>query len=574
MARDFARKRSQQMMGKIWSWTGIMMVLLMAVVAHAQTPDVRVWISGPKFVTPSAPTEYMSVYFRNKSDATAFNTVITITLPPGINHVGGSSNPYNAGDLGVSDSVYSYTLDLSVGDTVAVGAALTVTAECRFDDGVNPYTTNAMAIIDVVRFPVSILIPNNMLNGRTWADYSPDSTRIVYSGLHTPGGYREDQEIFTINPDGTNLMRLTFNSNCDQKPSFSPDGTKIAWQKRSDSDFGEIWVMNADGSNPHPVAATDDGYQHPVWTPDGRILSRSGWCNMMFPKSLWIVNDDGSNLQMISPPGMEVTIDYDADSSGRYVISKNSWGWGLPQIQMIDLIDPANPVLMEPYGLLMCNTMPRFQPGTLRLLFKDRSPSWWCQLYSMNLDRTGFLALTQERVKNEYQLSDDALHVTLDHDYIFRVEGVWLASDVSHGGTNYMPGGHHEEWSRQITLGTPLSAVMGDRVPVIVSYSYFPDRYCASRPNYSADGQWISYISERDGYWAVWVMRWDGAMKTRLTFNTDDQRGRSHRLPAIRPDKKQVLFSSLREGTWDEALATIGADIDTIPGMPHALREK
>jgi len=555
-----------------------MTVLLVAVVAHAQTPDVRVWISGPKFITPGSPTEYMNVYFRNKGGSLAFNTAITVMLPAGVNYIGGSPNPYIAGDVGDGDSVYSYTLDLSVSDTVAVGTPLTVTAECTFDDGVNPYTTNAMALIDVVQFPVNILVPSNMMNDRIWAGYSPDSTRIVYSGLSMPGGDQEDQEIFTINPDGSNLMRLTFNGDCDQKPSFSPDGTKIAWQHNSDIAQGigtsEIWVMNSNGSNPHLVAG-GDGYHFPRWTPGGKILCHSGpGHNMMFPNSLWIVNDDGSDLRMISVPGMDVDIDFDADSSGRYVIARNRGGWGLPHIQAFDLIDPENPELMEPYGLLMCNTMPRFQPGTLRFLFKDRSPSWFCQLYSMNLDRTGFLSLTNERVENEYQLSYDALHVTLDHDYIFHVEGVWLASDISHAGTNYMPGGHHEEWSRQITLGSPLSAVMGDRVPVIVTYSYIPDQYCASKPNYSADGQWISYISRRDGYWAVWVMRWDGAMKTRLTFDTNDENGKSHRLPAIRPDKKQVLFSSMRDGTWDNSLATIDADIDTISGMPHALREK
>jgi dipeptidyl aminopeptidase/acylaminoacyl peptidase len=71
---------------------------------------------------------------------------------------------------------------------------------------------------------------------------------------HTAGfvlereSYWERSEIYVMNSDGTNQTRLTNNSATDYEPTFSPDGSKIAFTSNRDGN-DEIYVMNSDGTN-------------------------------------------------------------------------------------------------------------------------------------------------------------------------------------------------------------------------------------------------------------------------------------------------------------------------------------
>ena len=73
-----------------------------------------------------------------------------------------------------------------------------------------------------------------------------------------------------MDADGTNIQKLTIHTG-DATPVWSPDGTRIAFARRSqviDGDY-EIWVMDADGGNQRQLTDNDRWDEEPQWSPDG-----------------------------------------------------------------------------------------------------------------------------------------------------------------------------------------------------------------------------------------------------------------------------------------------------------------
>jgi Tol biopolymer transport system component len=102
----------------------------------------------------------------------------------------------------------------------------------------------------------------------TW---SPDGGTIAYdssgSRFLDQNGLSSTQEIWSIPASGGTPTRLTTNGEPDQAPSYSPDGSKLAFFH----DGSIVW-MNATGGTLHPVAGTANGWT-PRWSPDGTKIA-------------------------------------------------------------------------------------------------------------------------------------------------------------------------------------------------------------------------------------------------------------------------------------------------------------
>ena len=77
-----------------------------------------------------------------------------------------------------------------------------------------------------------------------------------------------------MNADGSGVSRLTNDANIEFAPAWSPDGTKIAFERQYDTQqpLSDIWVMNAsDGTSQVNLTANSASpfEFNPDWSPDG-----------------------------------------------------------------------------------------------------------------------------------------------------------------------------------------------------------------------------------------------------------------------------------------------------------------
>ena len=106
-------------------------------------------------------------------------------------------------------------------------------------------------------------------------------------------------DIWVTNLEATDQIQLTDSPGWDDSPAWSPDGTKIAFQ-REDGNDTQVWVMDADGSN--EVRLTDDavGAGAPAWSPDSTRIVYNGWGQTGSGPALFIMNADGSGVTQLT----------------------------------------------------------------------------------------------------------------------------------------------------------------------------------------------------------------------------------------------------------------------------------
>jgi YVTN family beta-propeller protein len=81
-------------------------------------------------------------------------------------------------------------------------------------------------------------------------------------------------EIYRMLPDGREQLRLTFTADAWETSAVgSPDGRWIAYVRSEEDGSTRLWLMSRDGRNARPL--TDGGFadSHPTWSPDGTQLA-------------------------------------------------------------------------------------------------------------------------------------------------------------------------------------------------------------------------------------------------------------------------------------------------------------
>ncbi len=95
------------------------------------------------------------------------------------------------------------------------------------------------------------------------------------TGLILFSSYRDgESEIYSMNVEGSDVVRLTDDDARLSQPVWSPDGNRIAFVRRRGTEYREIFVMNADGSGRVRVLTNYQSLDiEPTWSPDGSKIA-------------------------------------------------------------------------------------------------------------------------------------------------------------------------------------------------------------------------------------------------------------------------------------------------------------
>jgi hypothetical protein len=117
---------------------------------------------------------------------------------------------------------------------------------------------------------------------------APAPAQATFPGANGKIAFQSGGDIWTMNPDGSNQVNLTSDATAQGSPSWSPDGTRIAYDQGT-----QTFTMLADGTN---RTLADDGFgnirnrRDPAWSPDGtRVAFTNG-------AALFTMNPDGSGV--------------------------------------------------------------------------------------------------------------------------------------------------------------------------------------------------------------------------------------------------------------------------------------
>jgi Tol biopolymer transport system component len=139
-----------------------------------------------------------------------------------------------------------------------------------------------------------------------YPSYSPDGTKIAFRGdldLAEPSG---DEEIYVMDADGTNVRQLTSNADFDSAPSWSPDGREILFERApagtftpgTEAEEKDIYVMRADGTHVRRLTDSPGLDEGPDFSPDGTKITFSS--DRDGQQEIYVMNADGSDQRRLT----------------------------------------------------------------------------------------------------------------------------------------------------------------------------------------------------------------------------------------------------------------------------------
>lgn len=145
-------------------------------------------------------------------------------------------------------------------------------------------------------------------NSASWPSWSADGKEIVFNEMPPPDG---KPEIWIMDADGSNAHLVFAEQRYDEnRPSFSPNSSKVVFGRCKrfvgDGDTCAIHTVDVDGNGLTAVLPFrfDETQRNPMFSPDGKTIAfiKSPDTHAGFQGVTYLVNADGTNVRRITDP--------------------------------------------------------------------------------------------------------------------------------------------------------------------------------------------------------------------------------------------------------------------------------
>ncbi len=222
--------------------------------------------------------------------------------------------------------------------------------------------------------------------------FSPDGTKIAYATYDYLGHELPTWSLQVADADGSNPTVL--NKNLGWKPVWSPDGSQIAFTGGDLNDQGFLtWVCTPDGKNEVCVTNVDRGLEtEHVWDPSGQEILTSGYGED--GRHLVVYDTTGEKSRQITfPPGYK-TWDQSPDWSpdGSTIVFEQQWEGG----DQLAMVDPYGDEMKPFVDLGLHEYEPAFSPDGRWVAFTAGRQSGDFDLYVARADGSEVRKLTSQ----------------------------------------------------------------------------------------------------------------------------------------------------------------------------------
>gem|GEM_PF-458310 len=224
------------------------------------------------------------------------------------------------------------------------------------------------------------------LTNNTFTDANPiwstDGSKVGFNSIR--GG---NEDVWVMNADGSNQVNLTNNASFDSSAAWSPDGSKIAFISARDGVRG-IFVMNTDGSNVVQLIGDMAEAANTAWSPDGSKIAFSA--KLSGDHAIYTINADGTNLtNLTNGSNHDTEFDWSPDGSKIAFQSVRDGNW---EIYVMNA-DGSNQTRLTSNSIR--DQGPSWSPdGSKMVFYSERNAINTFELYVMDADGSNATRIT------------------------------------------------------------------------------------------------------------------------------------------------------------------------------------